>query len=77
VSAALAGRGAGSRWFVVTFVAGVASVAGFGDWNLFPLPLLALGLLFFAWTRTSAPRAAAGLGLAFGAGIMPKSCRLT
>jgi apolipoprotein N-acyltransferase len=64
-----AGPGAGPRWLAAAALAGGASVAGFGDWNLFPLPLFALGLLFFAWTRTSAPRAAAGLGLAYGAGL--------
>ncbi len=69
LSAARASPGADWRWLAAAALAGGASVAGFGDWNLFPLPLLALGLLFFAWTRTSAPRAAAGLGLAYGAGL--------
>jgi apolipoprotein N-acyltransferase len=69
VNASPAGPSAGPRWLAAAALAGGASVAGFGDWNLFPLPLFALGLLFFAWTRTSAPRAAAGLGLAFGAGL--------
>ena len=68
-SVAPIGPRSGPCWLVAAALAGGASVAGFGDWNLFPLPLLALGLLFFAWARTSAPRAAAGLGLAFGAGL--------
>ncbi len=49
--------------------AGGAAVAAFGDWNLFPLPVLALGVLFFGWMRAAAPAAAAALGFAFGAGL--------
>lgn len=55
--------------FVLALVAGAVSVAAFGDWNLFPLPIVAVGVLFFAWLRAPTPRDAARLGLAFGAGL--------
>ncbi len=50
-------------------MAGAASVAAFGDWPLFPLPLVALATLCWLWTRADSPRAAARLGFAFGAGL--------
>jgi apolipoprotein N-acyltransferase len=49
--------------------AGAASVAAFGDWSLFPLPLVALAALCWLWVRADSPRAAAALGFAFGAGL--------
>jgi apolipoprotein N-acyltransferase len=62
-------RGSRPLLLLAAALAGGASVAAFGDWNLFPLPVLALGVLFFAWTRAAAPAAAAALGFAFGAGL--------
>ncbi len=50
------------------FGLGAASIAGFAPFYLFPLPLLALALLFGAWSR-AAPGRAAGLGYAFGLGF--------
>ena len=47
---------------------GAVSVAAFGDWPLFPLPLFALAALGWLWLRAPSPRAAAALGFAFGAG---------
>ena len=47
---------------------GAVAVAAFGDWPLFPLPLLALAALDWLWLRAPSPRAAAALGLAFGLG---------
>jgi apolipoprotein N-acyltransferase len=61
--------GSRSLWLLAAALAGAASVAAFGDWNLLPLPLLALALLFFAWTRAHTPAAAAALGFAFGGGL--------
>ena len=47
---------------------GAVAVAAFGDWLLFPLPLLALAALYWLWLRAPSPRAAATLGFAFGLG---------
>lgn len=60
--------GARAGWLAGAALAGGASVAAFGDWNLFPLALVAAAFLFFAWTRGTAPSPAA-LGFAFGAGL--------
>jgi apolipoprotein N-acyltransferase len=58
-----------ARALAAVFFAGAISVAGFGDWPLFPLPLAALALLFWFWSRSPAARDAAALGFAFGAGF--------
>jgi len=55
--------------FAAAFVLGALSVAAFGDWHLFPLPIVALAVLCWLWAREPAPRAAAALGFAFGAGL--------
>jgi apolipoprotein N-acyltransferase len=47
---------------------GAIAVAAFGDWPIFPLPLLALAALDWLWLRAASPRAAAALGFAFGLG---------
>jgi apolipoprotein N-acyltransferase len=47
---------------------GAVAVTAFGDWPLFPLPLLALAALDWLWLRAPSPRAAAALGFAFGLG---------
>jgi apolipoprotein N-acyltransferase len=51
-----------------SMVLGAIAVAAFGDWPLFPLPLLALAALAWLWLRAPSPRAAAALGFAFGLG---------
>ncbi len=53
----------------LALAAGALSVAAFGDWPLFPLALAALATLCWLWARADSPRAAAGLGFAFGAGL--------
>jgi apolipoprotein N-acyltransferase len=53
----------------VAFAAGALSVAAFGDWQLFALPLAALAALCWLWARADSPGAAAWLGFAFGAGL--------
>jgi apolipoprotein N-acyltransferase len=55
--------------FVVALLAGFITVAGFAPWYLFPMPILALALLFGLWGRAENPRAAAGLGFVFGLGM--------
>ncbi|MDP1651241.1 MAG: apolipoprotein N-acyltransferase [Rhodocyclaceae bacterium] len=48
---------------------GGISVFGFAPFALFPLPILALALLFRLWQRSESPRAAAWLGFCFGLGF--------
>lgn len=58
------------RWLqpaAAAFLLGAASVLGFAPFQIFPLPLLTLAALAWLW-REAAPRRAAALGFAFGAG---------
>lgn len=48
---------------------GGVSVFGFAPFEIFPLPILALALLFRLWQRSESPRAAAWLGFCFGLGF--------
>jgi apolipoprotein N-acyltransferase len=48
---------------------GAASVAGFAPFELFPVPILALALLFRFWRQTPSPRGAAWLGFCYGLGF--------
>lgn len=61
------------KWFKqeqgVAFLAGASCVAGFAPFGIFPLPVLALAILFVLWLRADTPRAAAWLGFAFGLGL--------
>lgn len=50
-------------------VLGGVSVFGFAPFALFPLPILALALLFRLGQRSESPRAAAWLGFCFGLGL--------
>lgn len=53
---------------LVPLVAGAAGVLGFAPFYAWPVPILALSALFFAWQRSVSPRQAAISGLAFGLG---------
>jgi apolipoprotein N-acyltransferase len=53
---------------VVALLAGAATVPGFAPFELFPLPILTLAVLFHLWRRAASPRAAAALGFAWGLG---------
>ncbi|GAB1231713.1 apolipoprotein N-acyltransferase [Ferrigenium sp. UT4] len=55
--------------YLIAFAAGVLAVPGFAPFALFPLPVLALAVLFWLWDRAEQPRHAAGLGFAFGMGL--------
>lgn len=57
------------RATLVAGLLGVASVAGFAPFGLFPLPILALALLFRYWQRSASPRHAAWLGFCYGLGF--------
>ena len=48
---------------------GVATVASFAPFGYSALPVLTLAALFALWRGASTPRAAAGIGFAFGAGL--------
>lgn len=54
---------------VLALLSGILSVAGFAPWNLFALPVLALGLLFWLYTQNDNARHCAGIGFAFGLGM--------
>ena len=42
---------------------------GFAPFGMYPVPVLALAVLFVQWGRAETPRAAAGLGFFFGLGL--------
>ena len=52
----------------IPFAAGAACVFGFAPFYAWPVPLVALALLFFAWQRSGSPRQAAMSGFVFGLG---------
>jgi apolipoprotein N-acyltransferase len=56
-----------SAWLVVLLGAG--SIFGFAPFDFFPLPVISLALLFWAWHRAVTPRAAAWLGFCWGMGF--------
>ena len=51
------------------FLAGAIAVFGFAPFDIFPLPVLALSVLFWLWSRAERPAQAAWLGFAFGMGL--------
>ena len=53
----------------LVFLAGLFAVPGFAPFPLFPLPALALAVLFVQWLRAENARAAGKLGFIFGAGL--------
>lgn len=54
---------------MAAFAAGLSCVSGFAPFGLFPVPVLALAVLFALWARAATPRAAGWLGFAFGLGL--------
>jgi apolipoprotein N-acyltransferase len=50
-------------------LAGLSCVFGFAPFEIFPIPVLALAVLFTLWLRADSPRAAALLGFSFGLGL--------
>lgn len=53
----------------IAFVAGLLCVFGFAPFGFFPVPVLALAVLFRLWSRAGTPGAAGWLGFAFGVGL--------
>ncbi|MDD3883864.1 MAG: apolipoprotein N-acyltransferase [Gallionella sp.] len=57
------------QFHLLAFFAGAACVFGFAPFGLFPLPVLALSVLFILWQRVDTPSAAGWLGWSFGLGL--------
>jgi len=55
--------------FIIAFVLGAVTVAGYAPFYMFPLPVLTLAGLLYLWTQARTPRAAAMAGFAFGLGL--------
>ncbi len=56
--------------YSIAFLSGALSVLGFAPFNLFPVPVLALAVLFWLWGRVERPAQAALLGFVFGMGLL-------
>ena len=56
----------GNGW---ALLAGLSCTSGFAPFGLFPIPVLALALLFTLWQRAGSARIAARLGFSFGLGL--------
>jgi len=54
---------------IVLLLAGGGCVLGFAPFSVFPIPVLALSLLFLLMYRVESPRSAAWLGFSFGLGF--------
>ena len=55
--------------YLKAFLAGAVAVFGFAPFGIFPLPILALVVLFWLWSQAERPAQAAWLGFAFGMGL--------
>ncbi|MGC2049506.1 MAG: apolipoprotein N-acyltransferase [Gallionella sp.] len=58
-----------NKYSGLALLAGAVCVAGFAPFGIFPLPVLALVVLFALMHRADSPRAAAWLGFSFGLGL--------
>lgn len=54
------------RASLIAAVAGALTVAGFAPFSIYPLPFVALAVLFWLWSRQTTPRAGFRIGFAFG-----------
>jgi len=54
---------------IIALLAGALCVFGFAPFGIFPVPVIALAVLFALWLRAASPRAAAKLGFMFGLGL--------
>ncbi len=57
------------RFFLIAFLAGVLTVAGFAPFHAAPLPFFTLALLFWQWAHAATPGHAFKTGWAFGVGF--------
>ena len=57
------------RVLLFSFVAGIVTVAGFAPFNLYPLAIVGLAVLFWQWHHATSARAGFLNGFAFGLGL--------
>jgi apolipoprotein N-acyltransferase len=55
--------------YLIAFLAGAIAVFGYAPFGLFPLPILALTVLFWLWSRAERAARSAWLGFVFGMGL--------
>jgi len=55
--------------FIIAFLLGALTVAGYAPFYFYPLPVVTLAGLFYLWSQAATPRAAAVAGFAFGLGF--------
>jgi apolipoprotein N-acyltransferase len=55
--------------FIIAFLLGAVTVAGYAPFYVYPLPVVTLVGLFYLWSQAATPRAAAAAGFAFGLGF--------
>lgn len=55
--------------YSIAFFSGALAVLGYAPFGIFPLPILALAVLFWLWDGAERPAQAAWLGLSFGMGL--------
>ncbi len=55
--------------FIIAFLLGAFTVAGYAPFYVYPLPVVTLAGLFYLWSQAATPRAAAAAGFAFGLGF--------
>jgi apolipoprotein N-acyltransferase len=53
----------------LALLAGLSCVSGFAPFGIYPVPVVALAVLFVLWSRAETPGEAARLGFAFGLGL--------
>jgi apolipoprotein N-acyltransferase len=58
-----------ARGLLLPAIAGAACVFGFAPFHAWPVPIVALAALFYAWTQSGSPRQAWLSGFAFGLGL--------
>jgi len=55
--------------FIIAFLLGAVTVAGYAPFYVYPLPVVTLVGLFYLWSQAATPRATAAAGFAFGLGF--------
>ena len=67
----------GFKQFLWAGLAGIFAVAGFAPWNIFPLPLVSLAILFWLWDQAENPKISFWIGFFFGLDRTPcaTACR--
>ena len=58
-----------NKKYGIALLAGAACVLGFSPFGFYPIPVLALAVLFAVWRDSESPASAAKIGFAFGLGL--------